>query len=123
MPNSRGSASTKGIVFDFDGVFTDNSVIVSQDGTESVICSRSDGLGLSKLRALGIPCTVISTETNPVVSKRCEKLRIDAAIEALWNSDALTVASVNCLAGTSPGVWLWSLELEDRSAVSSAGRF
>jgi YrbI family 3-deoxy-D-manno-octulosonate 8-phosphate phosphatase len=75
---SMNFSAIKGIVFDFDGVFTDNMVIVSQDGTESVICSRSDGLGLSKLRVLGIPCTVISTETNPVVSRRCEKMRIPA---------------------------------------------
>ena len=33
-------------VFDFDGVFTDNTVYVNQDGTESVRCWRSDGLGL-----------------------------------------------------------------------------
>lgn len=70
----------KGVIFDFDGVFTDNSVIVSQDGTESVVCSRSDGLGLSKLRALGLPCTVISTETNSVVSKRCEKLKLSVQL-------------------------------------------
>ncbi len=60
-----------------DGVFTDNRVIVDQNGKESVICSRSDGIGLSKLRKRGIPMFVLSTETNPVVQKRCEKLKID----------------------------------------------
>lgn len=71
-------SAVRGVVFDFDGVFTDNSVIVAQDGTESVICSRSDGLGLAKIRALAIPSVVISTEVNPVVSKRCEKLKLPA---------------------------------------------
>ena len=67
----------KVVIFDFDGVFTDNSVVVSQDGTESVICSRFDGIGLSKLRKLGLFLYVVSTETNPVVSARCKKLKIN----------------------------------------------
>lgn len=64
------------VVFDFDGVFTDNRVFVSEDGKESVACWRSDGLGLSVLENLGILMRVISTEVNPVVSRRCEKLEI-----------------------------------------------
>jgi len=64
------------IAFDFDGVFTDNSVLVSQDGTESVRCSRSDGLGLRRLDAIGIEYFIISTETNPVVTHRAKKLGI-----------------------------------------------
>ena len=66
--------SIKLIVFDFDGVFTDNRVYVFEDGSEAVACSRSDGIGLRKLGRLGIETMVISTETNPVVSQRCDKL-------------------------------------------------
>lgn len=65
------------LVFDFDGVFTDNRVYVSRDGTESIACWRSDGLGISKMRKLGIPVWVISTEKNSVVSTRCKKLQIE----------------------------------------------
>lgn len=64
------------VAFDFDGVFTDNRVWVSQDGAESVACNRSDGMGLSALRKAGVPMTVISTEVNPVVAARCEKLKL-----------------------------------------------
>jgi 3-deoxy-D-manno-octulosonate 8-phosphate phosphatase (KDO 8-P phosphatase) len=65
------------MVFDFDGVFTDNRVYVSQDGTEAVSCWRSDGLGLSKIKKLDIPIWVVSKERNPVVAARCEKLKIN----------------------------------------------
>lgn len=65
------------IVFDFDGVFTDNLVYISESGRESVVCNRSDGLGLSKIKGLNIPMYVISTEKNPVVTHRCKKLEID----------------------------------------------
>jgi len=64
------------IAFDFDGVFTDNTVHVSQDGVESVRCWRSDGLGLSRLRLVGVRAFIISTEANPVVTARANKLKL-----------------------------------------------
>ena len=66
----------KVLCFDFDGVFTDNRVYVNENGEETVACYRSDGIGISNLVDSGIKVFVISTEKNPVVSKRCEKLRI-----------------------------------------------
>jgi YrbI family 3-deoxy-D-manno-octulosonate 8-phosphate phosphatase len=68
------------VVFDFDGVFTDNTVIISEDGKESVSCSRSDGLGLTHLRNIR-DILVLSAETNSVVKGRCKKLNI-ACIQA-----------------------------------------
>lgn len=65
------------VAFDFDGVFTDNMVYVMEDGREAVRCSRSDGIGLQKLKQIGIKTTIISTEVNPVVSARARKLKID----------------------------------------------
>jgi len=62
------------VVFDFDGVMTDNRVWVDQDGNEHVACNRSDGLGLDRLRRLGVDLFVLSTEANPVVGARCRKL-------------------------------------------------
>jgi N-acylneuraminate cytidylyltransferase len=62
------------IVFDFDGVLTDNRVWVDEQGQESVASYRSDGIGLARLREKGIEMVVISSETNPVVAARCKKL-------------------------------------------------
>lgn len=69
-------ASVRLILFDFDGVFTDNTVYVSQQGIESVRCWRSDGLGLSRLRGLGVGLSIVSTEANPVVQMRAAKLKL-----------------------------------------------
>ena len=69
-------AAIRFVAFDFDGVFTDNSVYVTESGKEAVRCSRADGFGLSALRKAGVEVFVISTETNPVVSARCAKLSI-----------------------------------------------
>lgn len=64
------------LALDFDGVMTDNRVLVFEDGREAVLCNRSDGLGLERLRATGLPLAVISKEINPVVAARCRKLKI-----------------------------------------------
>ncbi len=64
------------VAFDFDGVFTDNMVYVFQDGREAVRCTRSDGIGLSNLKTLGVVPVIISTETNPVVGMRSRKLDV-----------------------------------------------
>lgn len=64
------------LVLDFDGVMTDNRVLVSANGDEMVAVNRSDGLGLAALREGGIHVVVLSAETNPVVEARCRKLQI-----------------------------------------------
>ncbi|MHA2023948.1 MAG: cytidylyltransferase domain-containing protein [Candidatus Thorarchaeota archaeon] len=65
------------IVYDFDGVLTDNKVVVGEEGSESVICSRSDSLGTDLIRGLGIQQLILSTETSAVVRKRAKKLKVD----------------------------------------------
>lgn len=64
------------IVYDFDGVMTDNSVILSEDGKESVVVNRSDGLAVSILRDMGLQQIILSKETNSVVSVRAKKLNL-----------------------------------------------
>lgn len=64
------------VVLDFDGVMTDNKVYLSQDGTETVMCDRSDGDAVVRLGQSGLPVIVLSAEVNGVVQKRCEKLKI-----------------------------------------------
>ncbi len=64
------------IIYDFDGVMTDNRVEVDENGVETVRVNRSDGLAISVLKKKDIPQVIISTEKNPVVQKRAEKLGI-----------------------------------------------
>jgi len=67
----------RGIVFDFDGVFTDNGVWLDESGREAVVCRRDDGMGITRLKAMGVPMLVLSSEPNPVVSARCRKLGLE----------------------------------------------
>ena len=67
------------VVMDFDGVLTDNRVWVDQDGRERVAAYRSDSMGLNVVRrSLPIEFLVLSTETDPVVTARCNKMKIPA---------------------------------------------
>lgn len=64
------------LVLDFDGVMTDNRVIVDEGGREAVIANRADGLGIEHLKRAGIEVIVLSKETNQVVAARCRKLNV-----------------------------------------------
>ena len=96
-------AAVRLVVFDFDGVFTDNTVYVAEDGTESVRCWRGDGLGLAAVQRLGLQVLILSTEVNPVVTARSRKLRVEcvqgcedkrARLEAIVRERGLTLEQV-----------------------------
>lgn len=77
------------VVMDFDGVMTDDCVIVDQNGIESVRCSRADGMGIRLLRESGMKIIVISTERNPVVMTRCKKLNLECIHGVLKKGEIL----------------------------------
>lgn len=80
----------KAIVYDCDGVLTDDKVIVDENGKESAIFNRADGYAISKIFTLNIKQAVISTEENPIVLKRCEKLKLRAYHGASNKEEVLT---------------------------------
>ena len=90
MPSRESLQSIKAIVFDFDGVMTDDQVYITETGQEMVMASRSDGMGISALRNAGLKLLILSKERNPVVARRAEKLQIEV-IQACDNKlEALT---------------------------------
>ena len=64
------------IVYDFDGVMTNNKAYIDQEGRELVQVNRADGLGVAEIKLLGIKQIIISSEKNHVVSTRAKKLGI-----------------------------------------------
>ena len=76
LHDTSGSIPVRAVVTDFDGVHTDDTAIVDADGGERVRVSREDGMGVSLLRRAGVPMLILSTEVNPVVRARAEKLRV-----------------------------------------------
>ena len=70
------------IIFDFDGIFTDNKVYINQNGEETVRCDKSDSLGFDLLRKFqkrynwDVKIIVLTKEVNKVVEARCKKLNL-----------------------------------------------
>lgn len=64
------------IIFDFDGVLTNNNVYLDQKGNEFVACNRSDGMGFVILNKIKKKVYIVSTEKNKVVEARAKKLKV-----------------------------------------------
>lgn len=77
------------VVFDFEGVFTNGLVMISQNGTESIICNRRDSWGLHEIKRLGIKIVVINEEPGLAVEKRCQKLKLECKLG--FTKDKLTM--------------------------------
>jgi N-acylneuraminate cytidylyltransferase len=71
-------ASVKLIVTDFDGVITDNRVWTDENGKETVVASRSDSMHIRTLRERGVEVMILSSEPNPVVKARAEKMGVES---------------------------------------------
>ncbi len=73
----------KYLVFDFDGIFTNNKVYLNEDGIESIKCDRSDGLAFDIFRKFAkknlwdVNIFVLTKEKNKVVNERCKKLGLE----------------------------------------------
>ncbi|WP_262107060.1 acylneuraminate cytidylyltransferase [Arthrobacter sp. Marseille-P9274] len=88
-PESTG-IDVDALVMDFDGVHTDDHALVNFQGEEFVRVSRSDGMGVARLRRAGIPQLILSTETNPVVTARANKLGVDVVQDVSDKAAAVT---------------------------------
>ncbi len=66
------------LVLDFDGVISDNRVWTDEQGHEMVAANRSDSLIMGKVRQAGIQIIVLSSEVNPVVAARAQKMGLEA---------------------------------------------
>jgi YrbI family 3-deoxy-D-manno-octulosonate 8-phosphate phosphatase len=93
----------RALMFDFDGVLTDNKVYVGQNGEEMVRCNRSDGLAFDALRRIGVPVYIVSREVNKVVAARGAKLQVPVvqavedkveAVSTLAKSNGFTLSDI-----------------------------
>ena len=64
------------LLTDCDGVLTDNGVYYSERGEEMKRFSIRDGMGVERLRAIGVESGIMTGETSPSVQKRADKLKI-----------------------------------------------
>ncbi len=64
------------VIFDVDGVLTDGSLFLGDDGQEYKAFHSRDGLGMTLLQDTGVQLAVITGRTSQVVRSRMESLGI-----------------------------------------------
>lgn len=107
-------------VFDFDGVLTDNTVIVSADGSESVRCWRGDGIGMRALERVGVTVAILSSELVPVVKARAKKLRVRC--ECTSGAKEIVLAELAAEIGCTLGEVLYlGNDVNDAGCLAQAG--
>jgi YrbI family 3-deoxy-D-manno-octulosonate 8-phosphate phosphatase len=108
------------LLYDFDGVMTDNKVIVDEDGRESVTCNRSDGLAVSIISEMGVSQAIISTEKNKVVASRAMKLNIPV-IQGISNKKEAVLAYCTELCINPKEILYIGNDLNDLEVMFSIG--
>ena len=70
------AATIKLLVFDVDGVLTDGSLVIGDDGQEYKVFHSRDGHGMKMLQASGVDIAIITGRTSRVVQHRMDSLGI-----------------------------------------------
>lgn len=73
------------VAFDVDGVLTDGTFYLSNDGMESKAFHTHDGFGIRALLAAGIDVAVISGRKSAAVDRRMEELGVRHVIQGRSN--------------------------------------
>lgn len=77
------------LILDVDGVLTDGTIIMDDNGKESKQFHARDGLGLYMLHHVGVRTALISGRTAEVVEHRARQLKIEEVHQGI--GDKLTV--------------------------------
>ncbi|MCY4325433.1 MAG: HAD hydrolase family protein [Betaproteobacteria bacterium] len=81
-------ATIKALVFDVDGVLTDGRIVFTASGETRRAFHAHDGIGIVLLRRAGIRCAAITSASCPSISKRVERLGLDAFVDGCKDKGA-----------------------------------
>ena len=70
------AAAIRLLIFDVDGVLTDGSLLIGDDGQEYKTFNSRDGHGIKMLQKYGVTIAIITGRTSRVVEHRMENLGI-----------------------------------------------
>ena len=71
------------VIFDVDGVMTDGSLFIGDDGQEYKMFNTQDGLGMRLLKKSGVKLAIITGRNSNSVLIRAENLEVDYFSKAL----------------------------------------
>ena len=79
------ASQIKLLIFDVDGVLTDGSLFLGDDGQEYKAFHSQDGHGIKMLQKHGVRCAIITGRTSRVVEHRMRNLGIDLIYQGQEN--------------------------------------
>ena len=79
------AAQVKLLIFDVDGVLTDGSLFLGDDGQEYKAFHSQDGHGIKMLQKHGVRCAIITGRTSKVVEHRMRNLGIELIYQGQEN--------------------------------------
>ncbi len=117
----RKASTLKLIAFDVDGVLTNGSLILGEQGDEYKIFNAHDGLGLVMLRKAGVDIAVISARSSPIVEERMSALGIHYVYQGQSNKLVTLTELMEKLEIEKNEVAFVGDDLVDLKAMSLAG--
>lgn len=88
------AAKIRLVIFDVDGVLTDGSLYLGENGEEYKAFYARDGMGIKMLQASGVSIGIISARNSPVVTHRMHSLGIQYVFQG--QSDKLRAFQQLC---------------------------
>ncbi|MCP3921789.1 MAG: HAD-IIIA family hydrolase [Desulfobacterales bacterium] len=85
IANTEQVKNIKLVLFDVDGVLTDGSIFISEQGEIFKQFNVKDGLAIELLHRYGITTGVISGKTSPALTRRCQQLGFNIVITGCKN--------------------------------------
>ena len=97
MTVSHRARRVRLLCVDVDGVLTDAGMYYGPDGEVLKKFNTRDGMGLARVRQVGVAVAIISGEDSAIVHARAAKLKIDNVFSGV--SDKLEVVQSLCTRG------------------------
>jgi len=69
------------VIFDVDGVLTDGSIFIGDDGQEYKAFNSKDGHGIRMLQHIGVKTAILTGRSSEVVKHRAKDLDIDIVMQ------------------------------------------
>jgi len=77
------------VIFDVDGVLTDGSIILDDEGNEFKIFNVRDGHGIKMLNKAGIKVAIITGRKSRVVERRADELGIKDVFQGIFKKTSV----------------------------------
>ncbi|MBN1809080.1 MAG: HAD hydrolase family protein [Planctomycetes bacterium] len=117
----KKAAGVELFLFDVDGVLTDGSLYIDDEGRESKAFNSMDGAGIKTLSRLGIRTGILTGRTSNVVRIRASELGMDVVMQGARDKLAAFKEILQATSLEAPAVAYMGDDLVDLPVLTRAG--